>query len=89
MMIPMFLMTAADIFVPPFLGSVGIVFSYMMNDPYSRPAISMMIMWESTVGIFGFYIFCVVWGTILVIKNKKPEIISPIVEYSAPSVPKA
>lgn len=71
MMTPMLLMTAVDIFVPPFLGSPGILFAYMMNDAYEKPAITLTILWESGCAIFGLYIFNVIWGTWLLIKSKE------------------
>lgn len=70
----MWLMAAVDIVVPPFLGSVGILFAYMMDDVYEKPAITMTLLWEAGVSIFGLYIFSVVWGCILVVKNKEEEI---------------
>jgi DMSO reductase anchor subunit len=69
-MIPMLVMTFVDIFTPPFLGSPGILFAYMMNDAYEKPAITLTILWEAGVAIFGFYIFNVIWGTCMLIRNK-------------------
>lgn len=73
-MMPMLLMTFADIFVPPFLGSPGILFAYMMNDPYEKPAITLTILWEVGVAVLGFYIFNVIWATCMMIKSKSEAI---------------
>lgn len=72
-MTPMLLMSLVDIFAPPFLKSPGILFAYMMNDPYEKPAIALTLFLEATVAVFGLYIFAIVWGSWLVIKNKKAE----------------
>lgn len=70
-MTPMLIMSAVDIFVPPFLQSAGVVFAYMMHDVYKEPAITITFFWEVSVAVFGLYIFAVVWGSWLRIKNKK------------------
>lgn len=72
-MAPMLIMAAIDIFAPPFIYSPGILFAYMMNDAYEKPAISITLIWESFVAVFGFYIFSVVWGCLLFIKSQEAE----------------
>lgn len=86
-MTPMFAMCAADIVVPPFLGTIGALFAYMMNDPYERPAITLTILWEASISVFGFYIFCIVWGCILVIKAKTDALQEPSRPVKVKEVP--
>jgi hypothetical protein len=80
----MFMMTAIDIFTPPFLGSSGIVFAYMMNDPYQKPAITLTIFFEAAVAVYGFYIFCIVWGCTLSVKNKPDKVSVGVQEAPKP-----
>lgn len=69
----MLIFSAADIVASPFLPeptNAGILFAYMMDDFYIQPQVTLMIVWESACAIFGLYTCAVVWGSLLVIKNK-------------------
>lgn len=70
MMIPMVIMSAVDVVAPAFLSSPGIVFAYIMNDPYRHPQIAITFFWEGAQAIFGLWLFFVVWGSWLSVKSK-------------------
>jgi DMSO reductase anchor subunit len=68
-MIPMVFMTAIDIFLASFIPSPGIIIAYMMSEVYARPSILVSIFWESTIGFVGLYIFAVVLGCWIAVKE--------------------